>query len=175
MILKDGAEVSTELFDGPPSVLELDSDWIIPLHPLIPQYGSRKEIFTLEMSHPNYPAIPAHTSAFNVTICGGITAMIPPAIEWDEFVDYNIMVGEPVGISIGTYIRNGDPDQVCLETLTFSPSLDRYLWISVDDRTVIVESSDPLLAGMSFSFSVTSTLNDLLPTSDSSVTFSVSF
>ena len=101
--------------------------------------------------------------------------MIPPVIEWDEFVDYDVLVGEAVGISIGTYSRTGDPDQFCLETLTFSPSLDMYPWISVDDRTVIVESSDASLAGMSFSFSVTNTLNDLEATSDSSVTFSVSF
>ena len=128
-------------------MLPLGSDWIIPLHP--GHTFSRQKVFFLEISHPNYLAIPVLTSAFNVTICGVITAMIPPSIEWDEFADYDVEMGEAVGISIGTYSRNGDGDpyQFCLETLTFSPSLDNYPWISVDDRTVIVESSDPSLAG----------------------------
>ena len=76
---------------------------------------------------------------------------------------------------IDQYTKVGDDYGMCTETLTISPSLGDFPWIRIEGRKITVESSDLTLSGKSYTFIVTSTINDDLTTSDSSVSFTVSF
>ena len=71
--------------------------------------------------------------------------------------------------TIGTWTQ--EPGCSFTETLTFSPDLASYPWISVSTRTVTISTSDTSLHGISITFTVTSTLDDSDATNNNGYSF----
>ena len=73
--------------------------------------------------------IPEIEVDFTIIVCGDVTSLTPPIVDWKGFEDYDIDEGEEEIISIGLYERVGDDVYTCIETLTFDPPLEDFTWI----------------------------------------------
>ena len=70
------------------------------------------------ISFPNYfGTIPEVVADFTIITCEDVLHISPPVIDWSTFEDINLTEEVTEEITIGNYIRVGDPDGRCLETL----------------------------------------------------------
>ena len=149
-------------------------DFVFDLTPI----GIASQILDLQIviSIPSYAGVILSVATpFTVSICGDVTSLTPPIMDWSLFQDYELTVDEPASVILDPYTQVGGYEDLCVETLSISPSISQLPWITMEGRNITVNSTDLSLGNDIVEFTVTSSVNDFDATSNSSLTFTVSF